>query len=51
MRALSWPRRQTANGILWELPAEGLACIAVGGSEYYSAVVPRIPLDDLRIGA
>ncbi|WP_447861837.1 AAA family ATPase [Nitrospira calida] len=38
-------------GILLELPAEGLARIAVGGSEYYSTVDPRVPADDLKIGA
>ncbi|HXF91411.1 MAG TPA: AAA family ATPase [Nitrospiraceae bacterium] len=37
-------------GTLLELPAEGLARIVVGGSEYYANVDPRVPAEDLRIG-
>jgi proteasome-associated ATPase len=38
-------------GTLLELPAEGLARIVVGGAEYYTNVDPRVPAEDLKIGA
>ncbi len=37
-------------GTLLALPAEGLARIMVGGSEYYANVDPRVPAEDLKIG-
>ena len=38
-------------GTLLELPGEGLARIVVGGAEYYANVDPRVPVDDLKVGA
>ena len=38
-------------GTLLDLPAEGLARIVVGGAEYYTNVDPRVPVEDLKIGA
>jgi proteasome-associated ATPase len=37
-------------GTLLEIPAEGLARIAVGGAEYYTNVDPRVTAADLKIG-
>lgn len=37
-------------GTLLGLPGEGLACIVVGGAEYYTSVDPRVPESDLKIG-
>ena len=37
-------------GTLLDLPADGLARIAVGGAEYYTNVDPRVAVLDLKIG-
>ena len=38
-------------GTLLDLPGEGLARIVVGGAEYYTNVDPRVPAEELKIGA
>ncbi|CUQ66591.1 AAA family ATPase [Candidatus Nitrospira inopinata] len=38
-------------GLLLDVPEQGLARILVGGAEYYANVDPRVPTDDLRVGA
>ena len=38
-------------GLLLDLPAEGLARIVVGGAEYYANIDPRLPAEELKIGA
>ena len=37
-------------GTLLDPPENGVACISVGGSEYYANVDPRIDEDDLEVG-
>lgn len=38
-------------GTLLDVPGEGLARIVIGGAEYYANVDPRVPAQDLKIGA
>ncbi|SLM48153.1 Uncharacterized ATPase, AAA family [Nitrospira japonica] len=38
-------------GTLLDVPGEGLARIVIGGAEYYANVDPRVPAEDLKIGA
>jgi len=38
-------------GTLLDVPGEGLARIVIGGAEYYANVDPRVPEQDLKIGA
>ncbi|MCH2663123.1 hypothetical protein MK139_02190 [bacterium] len=38
-------------GTLLEPPKNGVACISVGGSEYYANVDARINADDLEVGS
>ncbi|MCH8039106.1 MAG: AAA family ATPase [Nitrospinae bacterium] len=37
-------------GTLLDLPEEGIARIAVGGSEFYANIDPRLQKDDLKLG-